>query len=137
EAAAGDERLRVVRQPNGGKASALNTALARTDAAVVVVMDADSLLEREALRRLVAPFADQAVGAVAGNVKVGNRSSWLGALQHLEYVVGINLDRRLLDLVNPGSIVPGALGSLRREPSRRAGGAPRATTAAADARHAR
>ncbi|TMG36375.1 MAG: glycosyltransferase family 2 protein [Chloroflexi bacterium] len=129
EAAAGDERLRVVRQPNGGKASALNTALARTDAAVVVVMDADSLLEREALRRLVAPFADQAVGAVAGNVKVGNRSSWLGALQHLEYVVGINLDRRFFDLVNAVSIVPGALGGFRREAIVRAGGFPRDTLA--------
>src|SRR5437867_2236462 len=129
EAAAGDERLRVVRQPNGGKASALNTALARTDAAVVVVMDADSLLEREALRRLVAPFADQAVGAVAGNVKVGNRSSWLGALQHVEYVVGINLDRRFFDLVNAVSVVPGALGGFRREAIVRAGGFPRDTLA--------
>src|SRR2546428_641755 len=80
EAADGDERLRVVRQPNGGKASALNTALARTDAAVVVAMDADSLLEREALRRPVAPFSDQAIGAVAGDVKVGERSRRLGAL---------------------------------------------------------
>src|SRR5437867_301881 len=128
-AAAGDERLRVVRQPNGGKASALNTALARTDAEVVVVMDADSLLEREALRRLVAPFGDQAVGAVAGNVKVGNRSSWLGALQHVEYVVGINLDRRFFDLVNAVSVVPGALGGFRREAIVRAGGFPRDTLA--------
>src|SRR3989441_485954 len=129
EAAAGDERLRVVRQPNGGKASALNTALARTDAAVLVGMDAASLLERDALRRLVAPLADQAVGAVAGNVKVGNRSSWLGALQHLEYVVGINLDRRFFDLVNAVSIVPGALGGFRREAIVRAGGFPRDTLA--------
>ena len=129
EAGSGDERLRVVRQPNGGKASALNTALARTDAAIVVVMDADSLLEREALGRLVAPFAEQAVGAVAGNVKVGNRRSWLGALQHVEYVVGINLDRRFFDLVNAVSVVPGALGAFRREAIVRAGGFPRDTLA--------
>src|SRR2546428_178030 len=129
EAADGDERLCVVRQPNGGKASALNTALARTDAAVVVVMDADSLLEREALRRLVAPLAAHAICARAGNVKVGNRSSWLGALQHVEYVVGINLDRRFFDLVNAVSVVPGALGGFRREAIVRAGGFPLDTLA--------
>jgi cellulose synthase/poly-beta-1,6-N-acetylglucosamine synthase-like glycosyltransferase len=92
-------------------------------------MDADSLLEREALGRLVAPFAEQAVGAVAGNVKVGNRGSWLGVLQHVEYVVGINLDRRFFDLVNAVSVVPGALGAFRRDALVRAGGFPRDTLA--------
>ncbi|TMF67426.1 MAG: glycosyltransferase family 2 protein, partial [Chloroflexi bacterium] len=48
---------------------------------------------------------------------------------HLEYVVGINLDRRFFDLVNAVSIVPGALGGFRREAIVRAGGFPRDTLA--------
>ena len=129
QAGANDPRLRVISQPNGGKASALNTALASVVAPVVVVMDADSILEREALRRLVAPFVDPSVGAVAGNVKVGNRVGWLGVLQHVEYVMGINLDRRFFDLVNAVIVVPGALGAFRRELVIRVGGFPRDTLA--------
>jgi cellulose synthase/poly-beta-1,6-N-acetylglucosamine synthase-like glycosyltransferase len=129
QAGSNDPRVRVIRQPNGGKASALNKALASTAAPIVVVMDADSILEREALRRLVVPFVDETVGAVAGNVKVGNRNSWLGVLQHVEYVMGINLDRRFFDLANAVSVVPGALGAFRRELVVRAGGFPRDTLA--------
>ena len=129
QAGANDPRFRVIRQPNAGKASALNAALAAVDAPVVVVMDADSILEREALRRLVTPFVDQSVGAVAGNVKVGNRTGWLGVLQHVEYVTGINLDRRFFDLVNAVSVVPGALGAFRRDLVVHVGGFPRDTLA--------
>ncbi len=44
------------------------------------------------------PFADPRVGAVSGNAKVVNRGGLLGRWQHIEYVVGFNLDRRLFDL---------------------------------------
>ena len=99
EAAGDDRRVLVLQKPNGGKASALNHGLASTDAEVIVVVDADSIVERDALAELVKPLGDPSVGAVAGNVKVGNRSNLLGAMQHLEYVVGINLDRRFFDQV--------------------------------------
>ncbi|MEX2229244.1 MAG: glycosyltransferase family 2 protein [Dehalococcoidia bacterium] len=123
-AADGDPRLRVVRQDNAGKAVALRRGLALTDAPTVVVVDADSLIERRAIAALVAPLADPLVGATAGNVKVGNRASILGAPQHLEYVMGINLDRRFFDVVNAVSVVPGALGAFRREAIERVGGFP-------------
>src|SRR5439155_452384 len=87
EAAGDDRRVLVLQKPNGGKASALNHGLASTDAEVIVVVDADSIVERDALAELVKPLGDPSVGAVAGNVKVGNRSNLLGAMQHLEYVV--------------------------------------------------
>ena len=47
--------------------------------------------------RLVQPFADPRVGAVSGNTKVANRRRLLGRWQHLEYVIGFNLDRRMFD----------------------------------------
>jgi cellulose synthase/poly-beta-1,6-N-acetylglucosamine synthase-like glycosyltransferase len=62
------------------------------------------------------------VGAVSGNVKVGNRGGLLGRWQHLEYVVGFNLDRRLLDLLHCITTVPGAAGAFRREAVEAAGG---------------
>ncbi|MBQ1014966.1 glycosyltransferase, partial [Micromonospora sp. M51] len=67
--------VRVVRKPNGGKPSALNTGVAFARHDLIVMVDGDTVFEPDAVRRLVQPFADPQVGAVAGNVKVGNRRS--------------------------------------------------------------
>ncbi|MCU0636309.1 MAG: glycosyltransferase, partial [Gemmatimonadaceae bacterium] len=73
EGAEGDARVRCLRQPNGGKASALNTGIACATGEVIVVVDADTVLADDAIAHLVHPLADARVGAVAGNAKVGNR----------------------------------------------------------------
>ncbi len=128
-AAGNDGRVTVLQKANGGKASALNHGFSATRAEVIVVVDADSIVERDAIAELVKPLADARVGAVAGNVKVGNRWSALGVFQHLEYVMGINLDRRFFDEIDAISVVPGALGSFRREAIEAVGGFPTDTLA--------
>jgi cellulose synthase/poly-beta-1,6-N-acetylglucosamine synthase-like glycosyltransferase len=55
------------------------------------------------------------VGGVAGNAKVGNRRGLLALWQHIEYVIGFNLDRRLYDLLRCMPTVPGAVGAFRRQ----------------------
>lgn len=114
--------VRVVRQANAGKAAALRhgTALARHD--VIVMLDGDTVFEPTTIRRIVQPLRDPSVGAVSGNTKVGNRSGLLGRWQHLEYVTGFNLDRRLLDLLGTITTVPGAAGAFRRQALDAAGG---------------
>jgi cellulose synthase/poly-beta-1,6-N-acetylglucosamine synthase-like glycosyltransferase len=72
------------------------------------------VFERGTLRALVQPFRDPDVGAVSGNTKVGNRSGLLGRWQHIEYVMGFNLDRRLYDVLRCMPTVPGAIGAFRR-----------------------
>ncbi|MGW4462986.1 bifunctional polysaccharide deacetylase/glycosyltransferase family 2 protein [Micromonospora sp. NPDC004704] len=114
--------VRVVRKPNGGKPSALNTgvALARHD--LIVMVDGDTVFEPDSIRHLVQPFADPRVGAVAGNVKVGNRRSLVAKWQHIEYVIGFNLDRRLYETLRCMPTVPGAIGAFRRSALVGAGG---------------
>ncbi|PZW01840.1 Glycosyltransferase, catalytic subunit of cellulose synthase and poly-beta-1,6-N-acetylglucosamine synthase [Micromonospora phaseoli] len=114
--------VRVVRKPNGGKPSALNTgvALARHD--LIVMVDGDTVFEPDALRRLVQPFGDPQVGAVAGNVKVGNRRGMIAKWQHIEYVIGFNLDRRLYETLRCMPTIPGAIGAFRRAALEYAGG---------------
>ncbi len=59
--------------PNRGKAEALNLALARfTQGEVVAIYDADEQPRSDALRRLVAPLADERVGGVSGRRAVSN-----------------------------------------------------------------
>lgn len=110
-----DPRVTLVRQPNTGKPGALNTGLAHARHDIVVMVDADTVFEPDALYRLVQPLAHPAVGAVSGNTKVGNRRHLLGAWQHLEYVLGFNLDRRMFEVLECMPTVPGAIGAFRRD----------------------
>ncbi len=107
--------VRVVRQENTGKAGALNTAIQNARHDIIVSVDADTVFEPETVVLLVAALAAPGVGAVAGNTKVANRDRRLGRWQHIEYVVGFNLDRRLYDVLNCMPTVPGAVGAFRRE----------------------
>jgi cellulose synthase/poly-beta-1,6-N-acetylglucosamine synthase-like glycosyltransferase/peptidoglycan/xylan/chitin deacetylase (PgdA/CDA1 family) len=125
----GLERVRVVRQENAGKAAALNTGIRATTGEVIVMVDADTLFEAETLTRLVQPLADPAVGAVSGNTKVGNRGTLLGHWQHIEYVMGFNLDRRMYAVLECIPTIPGAVGAFRRDALEAVGGVSGATLA--------
>ncbi|GAA2079467.1 glycosyltransferase [Streptomyces albiaxialis] len=114
-AAIDDPRVTLVRQPNTGKPGALNTGLAHARHDIVVMVDGDTVFEPDALYRLVQPLAHAAVGAVSGNTKVGNRRHLLGKWQHLEYVLGFNLDRRMFEVLECMPTVPGAIGAFRRD----------------------
>ncbi len=114
--------VRVIRKPNGGKPSALNTGVAFASHDLIVMVDGDTIFEPDSIRKLVQPFGDPSVGAVAGNVKVGNRSSMVARWQHIEYVIGFNLDRRLYETLQCMPTVPGAIGAFRRQALEGAGG---------------
>ncbi|MDO9352848.1 MAG: bifunctional polysaccharide deacetylase/glycosyltransferase family 2 protein, partial [Solirubrobacteraceae bacterium] len=121
--------VRLIRQDNGGKSAALNTGIAHSNADVLVMVDGDTLFEPDTIRQLVAPLRDPDVGAVSGNTKVGNRSGLLGRWQHIEYVMGFNLDRRMYEVLQCTPTVPGAIGAFRREVLLEVGGVPADTLA--------
>src|SRR5258705_9353460 len=114
--------VQIIHQVNRGKAAALNNALSHAHTAFVVTIDADTEIEADAVRKLLRHFSDPKVGAVAGNVKVGNRSRWLTRWQALEYITSQNMEKRAFDLLNCITVVPGALGAWRREAIEAAGG---------------
>ncbi|MFF6999423.1 glycosyltransferase [Streptomyces sp. NPDC008313] len=120
--AMGLPNVRVVRQLNAGKPAALNRGIANASHDIIVMMDGDTVFEPATVRELVQPFADPSVGAVAGNAKVGNRDTLIGAWQHIEYVMGFNLDRRMYDMLRCMPTIPGAVGAFRRTALERVGG---------------
>jgi cellulose synthase/poly-beta-1,6-N-acetylglucosamine synthase-like glycosyltransferase len=126
ERLAADPRVVAVAQrPNQGKPAALDAGIAAVDAELIVTVDADTVLARDAVRRLVAPFLhDDRLGAVAGNVKVGNRTTVLAVFQSLEYVTGLNLGRRAQHRLRCITTVPGAAGAWRRAAIEAVGGVP-------------
>jgi cellulose synthase/poly-beta-1,6-N-acetylglucosamine synthase-like glycosyltransferase/peptidoglycan/xylan/chitin deacetylase (PgdA/CDA1 family) len=114
--------VHVITQPNSGKPGALNRGIAEAHSDILVLVDGDTIFEPDTIDRLVAPLQDPHIGAVSGNTKVGNRRGFIGGWQHLEYVMGFNLDRRMYDLLGVMPTVPGAIGAFRRQALAQIGG---------------
>ena len=119
----------VLTKPNSGKAEALNFGLQHVTEPYYIGIDADTVIAREAISRLVPHFADPTIGAVAGNAKVGNRVNIWTRWQALEYITSQNFERRALDLLGAVTVVPGALGAWRTDLTKQAGGYPVSTVA--------
>ena len=131
----GHPKVQVLTKPNGGKASALNYGIMQTDAAYVVCIDADTKLYPDAVSQLMKHFtitnADGAnqrpgvelpIGAVAGNVKVGNEVNMLTRWQAIEYISSQNFDRQAFAHINAITVVPGAIGAFLKKAISDAGG---------------
>jgi cellulose synthase/poly-beta-1,6-N-acetylglucosamine synthase-like glycosyltransferase/spore germination protein YaaH/peptidoglycan/xylan/chitin deacetylase (PgdA/CDA1 family) len=121
----GNAKMKILTKPNGGKASALNFGIGNTDAEFVVCIDADTKLQHDAVSLLMRHFfidKDGAVGAVAGNVKVGNTINMLTKWQAIEYTTSQNFDRMAYSYINSITVVPGAIGAFRKTAIEKAGG---------------
>ncbi len=110
-----DDRVVILSQANAGKSAALNRAIARARNNILIALDADTIFRRGAIENLSRHFSDERVGAVSGNARVGNRHTLITRFQAVEYIMGFNLDRRALDLLNAITVVPGAAGAWRKD----------------------
>ncbi|MFQ5605365.1 MAG: glycosyltransferase family 2 protein [bacterium] len=63
----GDQGVKLLSRPRRGKIHALNDAVAEASGEILVFSDANSIYEKQALRELIANFADPQVGGVGGN----------------------------------------------------------------------
>ncbi len=108
-----DKTIKVLSKSNGGKWSALNHGIKAAKGTLIICIDADTILDQNAIEPLISHFDDPKVAAVAGNIKVGNRKKLLTKLQALEYVSGLNIQRRSEAYFSKITVVPGPLGAFR------------------------
>ena len=118
----GNSKVKVFTQPNGGKASALNTGIEKAEGEFVVCIDADTQLKTDAVAALMKKFTNETVGAVAGNVKVGNEINMITRWQSIEYITSQNFDRRAFAYLNCITVIPGAIGAFKKEAVIKVGG---------------
>ena len=108
-------KITVLHKENGGKATALNYGIECSNGEIIVIVDADTIIGRNALKDIIKGFeVHDKVAAVAGNIKVRNRTNWITKCQALEYITGIQIVRRAFDVFGSITIVPGALGAFKK-----------------------
>jgi cellulose synthase/poly-beta-1,6-N-acetylglucosamine synthase-like glycosyltransferase len=129
--------LVVVDKQNGGKADALNAALNVAQGDLVCAIDADTLIEPDALQRMVRPFlVEDDVIAAGGTIRVANGCSIrggrvsevraprgaLGGFQVIEYLRAFLFGRLGWNRLGGNLIISGAFGLFRRSAVLAAGG---------------
>ena len=113
----------VISRPNGGKAVALNRALARTTADIVVRIDGDCVMGADALRYTSGWFDDPRIGSVGALMMPRrNHSSWFHRMRGLECLFQFGLSRRGQEIVDAMTVIPGTYVAFRREPAVAMGG---------------
>ena len=121
-------RVRLVQaKRNLGKAAALNRGLALASHELIVTVDADSWLHRDALRLLVAAYLDGPahMRAVAGAVFVNNgQASWVSRLQYWDYFHGIAATKRVQASYGAALVAQGAFSIYQRRMLLEIGGWP-------------
>lgn len=134
--------LMVVDKENGGKADALNVGLNLSQGELVCAIDADTLIEPDALLRLVRPFVQsEDVVAAGGNIRIANGSivrngqvvaprvprRALPGFQMVEYTRAFLVGRMGLNRMGGNVVISGAFGLFRRDAMRATGGYSTAT----------
>lgn len=117
-----EPRVSLWSEVNHGKWFAENLGMAATEAPIIIIVDADTLLRPDAIGLMVQPFKDERVGAVAGTVEIGNRDNFLTACQVIEYMYTQNVLRRAYEVLDGIIVVPGAIGAWRLDAVKKAGG---------------
>jgi cellulose synthase/poly-beta-1,6-N-acetylglucosamine synthase-like glycosyltransferase len=123
-------RLLVIDKENGGKADSLNAAMNAARHPFVVAVDADTLIEPDALMRLARPFLLGAnVAAVGGTIRVANDCTvemgrvtdarvsrrWIVGCQVVEYLRAFLFGRLGWNNLGGNLIISGAFGLFRKE----------------------
>jgi len=112
--------VRIISQENGGKGSALNTALARAKGEFFVTMDVDSFIQKDGLKRLLAYFVDRDIAAVMPLMAVHEPKSLLQKMQWTEYIVNM-FYKTLMGRLDCLHVVPGPFPVYRTEALRKVG----------------
>lgn len=131
------KNLVVIDKENGGKADALNCGINMSKYPLFVSVDADCLLDKEALTRISFPFVlDKTIIAAGGVIRIANECTiidgeiknivlpkkWITMFQLVEYLRAFFLGRAAFDYFHSLLIISGAFGAFNKEAVLKVGG---------------
>lgn len=114
-------KIEAIKTEHSGKAASLNKALSFAKNDLVAVVDADSIINKDALELMKDEVERENTAAVTGVVKVKNRRKFICMWIHIEQLYN-SLIRLLLSKINANIVTPGPLSMYRKKELLEAGG---------------
>ena len=114
-------KVELIKTEHSGKAASLNKALLIAKNDLIAVVDADSIIHKDALELMKDEIERENTAAVAGIVKVKNRKKFICMWIHIEQLYN-SLMRLLLSKINANIVTPGPLSMYRKKELLEAGG---------------
>jgi cellulose synthase/poly-beta-1,6-N-acetylglucosamine synthase-like glycosyltransferase len=106
--------IKVFHKENGGKYTALNFGISHLETDFVGCLDADSFVDKNALKNIMRRFSDQKVMAVTPSMVVEKPNNILRKMQRAEYSYG-NFMRKAYGSIGAIHITPGPFSFFRKE----------------------
>lgn len=113
-------QIKIFSKPNGGKFTAQNLGLEHCQTEFVGCLDSDSLVHKEALKRIMTYFEDQKVMAVASTIVTAGPKNIVERAQKVDYELQIYV-KKMLSLVNAIHVTPGPFSIFRMDVFRKLG----------------
>jgi len=115
-------KIRLInKKENSGKGATMNIGIKQAKYPFIVGLDADSIIDTDAIKTMVGYFKDEKVGAVTSSMKVRSDKKIVQKVQHMEYFFAIYL-RKLMTLLNCLYVIPGPGSMYRKEALQKMGG---------------
>ncbi len=105
--------IKIFQKENGGKHTALNLAIEKSRGEFFGALDADSFVDKLALRRIMKFFEDETVTAVTPSMKIYKPKGFLQRIQSIEYLIGIFL-RKVFAELGSINVTPGPFSIYRK-----------------------
>ncbi|MBR9691537.1 glycosyltransferase family 2 protein [Candidatus Woesearchaeota archaeon] len=113
--------VEVFTKENEGKAAALNLALKKSKGEFFGALDADSFVDKKALKKIIGHFQDKNIMAVTPSLKVYEPKTFLQKIQYTEYLMGIFL-RKIFAFLGSIHVTPGPFTIYRKSFFQKYGG---------------
>ncbi|MFH1331655.1 MAG: glycosyltransferase family 2 protein [archaeon] len=108
-------KFKVVSESHKGKSECLNRGVMEAKHDFILTLDADTVLTRDCIHKIVQPFYDDAVGATNGSCLALNNKSFWGIFQGIEYHYNNLIRKSFSDLFNNAIWFFGAFACYRRD----------------------
>ena len=105
--------IAVFTKKRGGKGAALNYGIGQAKNEIIITMDADTIAEPDAVRKMMAHFHNDTVVSVTPSIGVYQPKGLLGRVQQIEYYLGVFM-RKTFATVNAIYVTPGAFAAYRK-----------------------
>ena len=101
-------------EKNLGKSASLNKGIEKASGELVACIDADTVVEKEIINKVMGFFDDPKTSAVVVRVKVRNPKNWMEKIIDMEYNMGLGFYLKLLSFLNCLYLTPGQFSIYRK-----------------------